>query len=196
MSQSIALPSGAGLRMLQPVDSAALPDDGAVEWAPIAPYWEVLWRSGVALARELEGEPLRGLRVAELGCGLGLPSVVAAQAGASVLATDAAPEALGLVRRNADANGATLDTATADWYAPDELVERGPFDLVLAADVLYERAAVASLLSLLPRLAPAAWLADPGRPAVAAFMDEARRRGWRIDARERGIVRLYMLRFA
>lgn len=196
VSHSIALPSGACVRLLQPADSAELPDHGAVEWAPMAPYWEVLWRSGVALARELEGEPLRGLRVVELGCGLGLPSLVAARAGASVLATDAAPAALELVRRNSDANGVRLDTATADWNEPEQLVERGPFDLVLAADVLYERAAVAQLLSLLPRLAPAAWLADPGRPAARAFMEEARRRGWPVETLERGVVRLDRLRFA
>src|SRR5262245_16705720 len=149
VSHSIELPSGGRLRLLQPADSAELPDNGAVEWAPIAPYWEVLWRSGVALARELESEPLRGTRVVELGCGLGAPSVVAARAGADVLATDLAPEALALVRRNAETNGVTVETATADWAAPGELVERGPFDLALAADVLYERSAAAHLLSLL-----------------------------------------------
>jgi len=195
VSHSIELPSGGELCVLQPADSAALPDDGAVEWAPIAPYWEVLWRSGVALARELEEEPLRGLRVVELGCGLGVPSVVAARAGANVLATDVAPEALELVRRNAEANGVSVETATADWAAPDELVRRGSFDLVLAADVLYERAAVAQLLSLMPRLAPVAWLADPGRPATEAFTEQARRRDWLVETRERGVVKLHSLRF-
>lgn len=195
VSHSIELPSGDELRVLQPAESADLPDDGAVEWAPVAPYWEVLWRSGVALARELEDEPLRGLRVVELGCGLGAPSVVAARAGAKALATDVAPDALELVRRSAQANAVSVETAIADWAAPDELVGRGPFDLVLAADVLYERAAVAQLLSLLPRLAPLAWLADPGRPAAEAFTEQARRRGWLLGTRERGIVQLHRLRF-
>jgi predicted nicotinamide N-methyase len=113
-----------------------------------------------------------------------------------VLATDIAPEALELVRRNAEANGVAVETATADWAAADELIERGPFDLALAADVLYERPAVAQLLSLLPRLAPAAWLADPGRPAAEAFTEQARRRGWLVETRERGVVQLYSLRFA
>ena len=195
VSHSIELPSGGELRVLQPADSAELPDDGAVEWAPIAPYWEVLWRSGVALARELEDEPLRGLRVVELGCGLGAPSVLAARAGAKVLATDVAPGALELVRRSAEANGVEVETAVADWSAPDGLVGRGPFDLVLAADVLYECAAVAELLSLVPRLAPVAWLADPGRPAAEAFTEQARRRGWLVETRERGVVQLHRLRF-
>jgi predicted nicotinamide N-methyase len=193
VSQTIELPSGE-LHVLQPEEAAELPDDGAVEWAPIAPYWAVLWRSGVALACELDGEPLRGLRVVELGCGLGVPSIAAARAGASVLATDAAPEALELVAQSAHANCVPVETAVADWAAPEGLLERAPFDLVLAADVLYEREAVALLLSLLPRLAPKAWLADPGRSAADAFIEQARRR-WQLERRVRGVVRVHRLWF-
>jgi predicted nicotinamide N-methyase len=178
--------------VLQPREAAELPDAGAVEWAPVAPYWAVLWRSGVALARELDGAELGGRRVVELGCGLAVPSLAAARAGAGVLATDASPHALELVARNADVNGVTVETAPVDWTEPDELVACGPFDLVLAADVLYERASVAPLLSLLPRLAPETWLADPGRPAAGAFLDAAARR-WRIDSRMRGVVRVHRM---
>jgi predicted nicotinamide N-methyase len=214
VSQSIDLPGGA-LRILQPEEAAELPDAGAVEWAPVAPYWAVLWRSGVALARELEGEEMGGLRVVELGCGLAVPSIAAARAGASVLATDVSPEALALANRNARANGVRIETAAVDWATPSaaadpgaavgrgpsaagpagELAARGRFDLVLAADVLYERAAVAPLLSLLPRLAPVAWLADPGRPAAGAFLEQASRR-WQVETRVRGVVRIHRLRFS
>jgi predicted nicotinamide N-methyase len=191
VTQSVELPSGA-LRLLQPEESAELPDDGAVEWAPLAPYWSVLWRSGVALARELEAAPLGGLRVVELGCGIAVPSIAAARAGADVLATDSDPEALELVAQNAQANGVQVETAVVDWAQPDELVSRAPFDLVLAADVLYERAAVAQLLSLLPRLAPEAWLADPGRTVADAFLAEADRR-WGVETRVRGVVQIHRL---
>ena len=212
VSQSVELPGGV-LRILQPEEAAELPDDGAVEWAPIAPYWAVLWRSGVALARELEGEELgerssarahralAGLRVVELGCGLAVPSIAAARAGASVLATDVSPEALVLAKRNARANGVRIETAAIDWADPgaaagaERLAGRDRFDLVLAADVLYERSAVAPLLSLLPRLASEAWLADPGRPAAGAFLEQASRR-WPVDTRVRGVVRIHRLRFA
>jgi predicted nicotinamide N-methyase len=192
ISRSVELPSGE-LRLLQPQESAALPDTGPVEWAPLAPYWSVLWRSGVALARELDGVPLASRRVVELGCGLAVPSIAAARAGAAVLATDACAEALPLVARNADANDVHIETATVNWAEPDELVRRAPFDLVLAADVLYERASVAPLLSLLPRLAPEAWLADPGRPAAGAFVEQAGRR-WPIETRVRDVVRIHRLR--
>jgi predicted nicotinamide N-methyase len=192
VSRTIELPSGP-LRVLQPDYAAELPDDGPVEWAPVAPYWSVLWRSGVALAHELDGAPLRGVRVVELGCGLALPSIAAARAGAEVLATDEAPEALGLAERNADANGVRLSTALADWSEPGELLRQGPFDVVLAADVLYERQNVAALLALLPRLAPEAWLADPGRPAASAFLEQAEAR-WQVETRERGVVSIHRLR--
>ena len=140
VSQSIELPGGE-LSLLQPMYAAELPDAGAVEWAPLAPYWAVLWRSGVALARELEDaaarRPARGrarLRARRF------PSIAAARAGARVLATDACPEALTLVARNAHANDVQVETERVDWAEPDGLVSRGPFDLALAADVLYERA--------------------------------------------------------
>jgi predicted nicotinamide N-methyase len=193
VGRSIELSTGA-LRVLQPREAAELPDTGPVEWAPVAPYWAVLWRSGVALAQELGGAALRGLRVVELGCGLAVPSIAAARAGAEVLATDASGEALALVARNASLNRVRVDTARVDWTEPAELLGRAPFDLVLAADVLYERPSVAALLSLLPRLAPEAWLADPGRPAAGALLEQARPR-WAVETRVRGVVAIHRLRF-
>jgi predicted nicotinamide N-methyase len=124
-----------------------------------------------------------------------VPSLAAARAGAEVLATDGDSEALELVARNAGENDLRVETALVDWGAPDELIGRAPFDLVLAADVLYERPSVARLLSLLPRLAPEAWIADPGRPAGEAFVEEASRR-WSIEMRVRDVITLYRLRFA
>jgi predicted nicotinamide N-methyase len=187
VTKSVDLPGGE-LRIEQPTEAAELPDSGGVEWAPLVPYWAVLWRSGVVESMELSGR-----RVVELGCGLAVPSIAAARAGAEVLATDADEEALELAERNAGANGVQLETAHVEWSAADELVARGPFDLAIAADVLYERQAVAQLLDLLPRLAPRAWVADPGRPAAEAFMEEAKSRGRLTDMRVRGVVRLYGL---
>jgi predicted nicotinamide N-methyase len=191
VTHTIELPSGE-LQVLQPAEAAEIPDDHQVEWAPLAPYWSVLWRSGVALARELDRVDLRGLRVVELGCGLGIPSIAAARGGAEVIATDGDIDALGLVQRNAELNGVELETAAVDWADPDELVDRGPFDLVLATDVLYERPSVAMLLELLPRLAPVAWVADPGRPAADAFMEQAVKR-WSLESRVRGVVQLHRI---
>jgi predicted nicotinamide N-methyase len=188
----LPLPGG-DLRLLQPSEAAELPDDGPVEWAPLMPYWSVLWRSGMALGRELASTRLAGLRVVELGCGLGLPSLVAARAGATVLATDESPEALELLERNARGNGLTVATARVEWGVADALVARAPFDLVLAADVLYDQASVAPLLSLLPRLGGEVWLADPGRPVAGEFLVEARRH-WSVASGIRNGIEIHRLK--
>jgi predicted nicotinamide N-methyase len=187
----LAIPGG-DLDLLQPGEAAELPDDGPVQWAPLVPYSWVLWRSGMALAAELAGERLAGRTVVELGCGLGVPSLVAARAGADVLATDEDPEALELIERNARANGLAVATARVEWGAADELVARGPFDLVLAADVLYERPSVALLLDLLPRLGGEVLLADPGRSKADEFFEQVGG-DWAVDARIRDGIEIYRL---
>ena len=179
--------------MSQPRESAELPDEGEIKWAPIVPYWSVMWRSGVALAREVGEAEMGGMSVVELGCGLGLPSLAAARAGAEVLATDTEPEALDLLERNADANGVSVNTAVVDWYFPDALLARAPFDLVLAADILYLPSAGDTMLDLLPELAREAWIADPGRNDAQAFLEAAAER-WSIETTRREVVRIHRMR--
>src|SRR5205807_7139673 len=85
---------GRRLSLLRPRDAEALLDEEAFEHEEFLPYWAELWPAAVALARAVAGLALDGLRVLELGCGLALPSVVAALGGADVLATDWSPDAL------------------------------------------------------------------------------------------------------
>ncbi len=178
VEETVALPE-LTLSILRPRDSEALLDEQAFEHEEFLPYWAELWPSAVALARVVAGSRLRGTAVLELGCGLALPSIAAALGGARVLATDWSPDALVFARRNAERNGAELETALVAWADADELGERGPWQLVLAADVLYERRNVEPLLELLPRLGREVLLADPGRPALRAFLDGAAER-WRL----------------
>ena len=121
--------------------------------------------------------------MAELGCGLAVSSLVAALRGASVLATDWSPDAVALARLNARRNGIEIKTAVCSWADPASLVSRAPWDVVAAADVLYERRNVDLLLDLLPRLVDhrgEVLLADPGRPPAAAFFERAQS-SWRIE---------------
>ncbi len=158
---------GRELRIVRPRDSEALLDEEAFEREEFLPYWAQLWPSAIALARAAAAPPgLAGRRVLELGCGLGLPSIAAALAGGSVLATDWSPDAVAFAATNASRNGATLRTAVRSWEKPAPLVVEAPWDLVLAADVLYEVRNVVWLLDLLPRLVDGSgevWIADPGR---------------------------------
>jgi predicted nicotinamide N-methyase len=159
------------LAVLRPRDADALVDEHAFDEDEYLPYWAQLWPSGVALARTVAKRALKGARVLELGCGLGLPSIAAARAGGRVLATDWSPTAVDLVRDNAERNGAALEAAVVSWTDPAPLLERAPFQLVLAADVLYERRSVAVLADLLPRLGGEVLLADPGRPPLEEFLE-------------------------
>ena len=170
---------GRDLRLLRPRDAEALLDEQAFEREEFLPYWAELWPSSLALARTIAGRSLRGARTLELGCGLGLPSIAAALAGARVLATDWSPEAIEMTAANAARNGADLETLVCSWTEPGPLLARAPWDLVLASDVLYERRNGDVLLPLLPRLGDQVWLADPGRPAAAPFL-EAARADWEI----------------
>jgi predicted nicotinamide N-methyase len=135
------------------------------------PYWAELWPSAIALARVLRKRRLGGASVLELGCGLALPSIVAALGGARVLATDLQPDALVAAGLNAAANGVTLELMTLDWRELGAVAERVPFDLVLGADVLYETHQVDSLLEVLTTLRSPVLLADQGRTPGAEFFE-------------------------
>jgi predicted nicotinamide N-methyase len=147
------------------------------------PYWAELWPSGLALARALP-TGIEGLTVVELGCGLGVPSLVAAARGARVTAIDWAEDAIELLRQNAARNRLDLRAQRADWRTFD-----GTCDIALAADVLYEERNVRPLLELLPLLAEQVWLAEPGRPHAATFLDQARER-WEVDEPADRVYRL------
>ena len=174
--------AGRDLRLLRPRDAEALLDEDAFEHEEYLPYWAELWPSSLALARTIAGRALHGARTLELGCGLGLPSIAAALAGGRVLATDWSQEAVAMTAANAERNGAPLETLVCSWTAPAPLLERAPWDLVLASDVLYEARNADALLELLPRLG-ARGLARRPRPQAPPSAS-SRRRG-RLDDHER-----------
>jgi predicted nicotinamide N-methyase len=170
------------LVFVRPRDAAALlyePDYNTATAYP--PYWAELWPSGIELAHAVSKCDWSGARAVELGCGLGLPAVAAALAGARVLATDRSADALAFAAVNAEQNGASIETARCSWDDPDELIASGPFRLVLASDVLYGQRNIDDLHPLLPRLVGddgEVWISDPERPLTAEFLETARTR-WR-----------------
>ena len=86
---------GGRVRFVHPREPTALLDDEDVAAdQAYPPYWAEVWESGVELAHAVSARPWTGASVLELGCGLGLPSLAAALAGARVLATDRAADAL------------------------------------------------------------------------------------------------------
>ncbi len=179
---------GLRLTVARPRSAEDLIDEEAYAVDERLPYWAELWPSAHVLAADLAARDLRGRRVVELGCGVGLPSVVAALGGADTLATDWYDEALRFVAWNAAAAGARVATLLVDWAAPPPaLLARPPADLVVGADVLYEERNGPVLAALVPRLlAPGGELvvADPRRPHADLLLDALVAGGWSLDTEE------------
>jgi predicted nicotinamide N-methyase len=174
--------AGREVWITRPADSEALLTEEAFAREEFLPYWADLWPSAIELAHTVETWELGGRSVLELGCGLALPGIAAALRGGRVTVSDWAPDAMAFAEVNARRNGVELDVLEAGWAAPERLVERAPWDLVLAADVLYEQRNVDQLLDLLPRLVDdgRVVLADPGRIPAERFLREAAA-GWHIE---------------
>lgn len=152
------------------------------------PYWALLWPSGLALAEALLADPgvARGMRALELGCGLGVTAAVALSLGARLTVSDLFADALLFAEYNtlrcAGLSPASLLLNWRTLAGRARLLEAAPYDLLLAADVLYEPEDVEPLLALAPALLrPGApfWLAEPGRHASRSFVAAALGRGWR-----------------
>jgi len=188
--------AGREIVLVRPREWESLLTEEAFEREELLPYWAHLWGSAVALAEAVAGRDVAGLRVLELGCGLGLPSIAAALAGAYVTATDWSVHAVRATEANAELNGVDIQTTVADWNDPGAFSDGAPWDLVLAADVLYERPKSRTLLELLPRLSDTVLLAEPGRAPAQAFFDGAGE-AWdlsEVSNREDPRVTVYRLR--
>lgn len=170
--------AGRELTLQIPRDLEALFTEEAFAREEFVPYWAELWPSALALA-EVLGSVSPGTRVLEIGCGLGVPSLVAALHGLDVTAADWAPDAIGVLRDNAARNAADLTLREWSWTS-DPAALAPPFDLVLAADVLYERRNVDPLLAVLPALGREVWIADPGRLPTPEFLERAAAT-WAVD---------------
>lgn len=101
------------------------------------PLFGVLWQSGIMLADVIDSYPLAGLRMLEVGCGLGLASLVAHRHGADITASDKHPLAKEFLKKNVSINEmAPLKFEQIDWAEIDPGL--GKFDLIIGSDVLYE----------------------------------------------------------
>lgn len=103
------------------------------------PYWAELWPSALGLARYLIENKIigPGTSVTELGCGLGLPGIVAGKLGGAVTLTDYLEEALQFAAHNWLLNCEGQPTCVQlDWRYPNPAVAA---DVLIASDITYEK---------------------------------------------------------
>ncbi len=146
------------------------------------PYWADLWPSAQMLGQALlqadreEAKFLAEIRAQgkalEIGCGVGLPGIVALSLGLRVIFSDYDRAALDFVHRNALANGfgeEQFERLPLDWRSPPEELKA---NLLLASDVIYEQRNIQPLIRLIKTvLQPSGqcWLVDPNRPFQSEF---------------------------
>ena len=170
------------VRMLLPRAADALIDEAEFEADERLPYWADLWPSARGLTRHLLDRPPAERRIVELGAGVALPSLALHSLGADPLATDYYADALRFAEANAWRNGlGPLRTGLLDWRDPPA-GER--WDLVVAADVVYEQRNAEALAALLPRILADGGrmlLADPGRVYFGEFRDRMEEMDWVVE---------------
>ncbi len=137
-----------------------------------------VWPSGRVLAEAMSTFEVAGKRILELGCGLGLSSLVLQQRGADVTASDHHPLAESFLVHNAALNALpAIVYRDLPWAVPDATL--GRFDLIIGSDILYERDHAALLAQMMLRHAAndaEVLITDPGRgnsgPFTRALADQ------------------------
>ena len=131
----------------------------------------MVWEAGTLLANHMVTHPVAGLRVLEVGCGLGIASLVLSARGANITATDYNPAAGAFLVFNSDLNQSAPIPFVREGWA-DETTALGSFDLIIGSDLLYEPNHAALLADFVVRHASAICeviLVDPGRGHANQF---------------------------
>jgi len=177
-----------------PLDEALNMGISSATW----PLFGLLWPSGLFMAERLALRPVSDERILELGCGLGLSSLVAHRRGAQVTASDCHPLTHSFLDENTRLNGLSPLTYRHGLWGQAALREdglpvltqtrdtqlTGVFDLIVGSDILYERDDKGALAGFInAHAAPHAqvWVIDPNRGNRSAFHQHMARAGFALQ---------------
>lgn len=170
---------------------------GVTEDRALYPFGLMIWESAVVLADVLDARrsELARRSVLELGCGVGLPGLVAQACGAHVVQTDHDALALALCRHNAALNKvAGIEQFVGDWQ---DWQHSQRYDLIIGADIIYDTADYEVLENVFrANIAPRGevLLTDPMRQQTIALFTVMEDAGWKIDItyrRQRSVTEAY-----
>lgn len=129
------------LRVLSDIRQFADPDHHSARLGISSAQWSLfgqVWPAGRLLAQAMSEFDIAGKRILELGCGIGLASLVLQRRGADIVASDVHPLTETFLAYNAALNELpALHYRQMRWDVP--LPTLGRFDLIIASDVLYEQ---------------------------------------------------------
>lgn len=135
------------------------------------PLFGIVWPSGELLACLMASYDIAGKRILEVGCGIGLASLVLNERLADITATDYHPEAGNFLAANTRLNNAKLIPFIRTGWK-DECSELGLFDVIIGSDLLYEVEHIELLASFVNQHAAKhceVIMIDPGRGQHARF---------------------------
>ena len=147
------------------------------------PYWADLWPSSIALSNYIIQKSIiqPGSKVLEIGCGVGLPGIVAGLHGAKVVFSDYIQEALDLAQKNWNLNtNLSAEFVRMDWREPDPAINA---DVILASDIAYEQKSFDDLIKAFRvLLSPAGKIiiAEPNRAFSQSFFSDLNKEGFKL----------------
>ncbi|HZH43120.1 MAG TPA: methyltransferase domain-containing protein [Lysobacter sp.] len=175
------------LRVLADLQQFHDPDGEAERLGISSAQWSLfgqVWPAGHSLAEAMHMFEIDGKRILELGCGIGLASLVLQRRGADVVASDMHPLAGAFLAYNAALNALpAVAYRQMDWHQPQP--ELGRFDAIIASDVLYEAEQVRLVSDVIDRHAYAnaeVVITDPGRGNSARLTSALAQQGFDVEA--------------
>lgn len=129
------------------------------------PLFGVIWPSSMVLAHFINDYDINSKRVLEVGCGIGLSSLLLNKQNVNITATDYHPEVHKFLNRNSLLNGdKDIEFLRTNWTDGDDSLKL--FDLIIGSDLLYEDAHIEQLsgfISAHSRPSCEVIIVDPGR---------------------------------
>ena len=147
------------------------------------PLFGIIWASSEVLAHLMFDYEIEGVRILEVGCGIGLASLVLNHRQADITSTDYHPEAEAFLQENTKLNnGPEIPFIRTGWG--DTNTSLGTFDLIIGSDLLYERDHAADLSQFIDQHSKAQCdviIVDPGRGQFARFSKKMSHFGYAIS---------------